>query len=869
MTGQLSYTLEQMGQHKRYRSYRQEELSRMTTMQLRDVCEREEIIHAAVNRLDSEELIHLILQFRGSRTPHLILNDTEGGQERLEAALRKAKKREIPNRISLPGKIVAYHGLDTNSFDGLTLPYSKDLDGVNAVILDNQDRICAIWQVQSYPGKEPLYLTRSGKLPCRSADVRDYRLCLFPQELSDKAYQVYAGELEVLPPEIRVYLVPLLDFLVLEPLEVTIPLAVDFGTSNTAAGFYMDQFTYDKIKEGVQQGQIVPGAINYVKYLTPEGDTAPILPTVIGVDRIEDGIPVYNIGHDAERMILEGYIGDGFCVFYDIKRWVSDYDQTVELSDQSGNRMLVKRKEIIRAFLLHVIENAQQRFKCVFRNVYLSYPVKQRARFLSLYKDILPDGIEVLGEDMVDEGVSVLYSTIARIIDSREYTENEWYQALIVDCGGGTTDLSTCRFSITNERVSYNIKIETAYENGDTDFGGNNLTYRIMQLLKIALAREFSASGASLHDIAASVDVDIYRMVEDQGVGEVYKVLEEAYAAAEQIIPTRFKEYEYQNRDEYYMVRNNLYFLFTLAEKIKKEFFANPQILQVTVGSASAYQGSGLSHIYAPRWKLAVRVKGRLAVQKEFPHLSLNTVFVKSVLHGDIYDIIHRFFESIYQTDELSRYQIINLTGQSCKIDLFRDSLKEYLPGKLMRGRREKGHEDYRLKLTCLDGAIRYVSDKRLGYTKVTMESKAPALPYELCAFTHAGDEVVLLRPLDRNKRNQGSVSRSMGSVELYLYLRNTRGEQKYVYSIYCDPLKFSPTRYVDIQERYGGCIPQAEVDVIENGELRYFVWIDSDAWGFSVVPVSRFKEELHIGDQQIFPFENENWIVHYFDGTW
>jgi len=837
-------------------------------MQLIDICEREEIIHAAVDRLDSEELIHLILQFRGSRTPHLILKELDGGQERLEYALQKTKKREIPHKIILPGKIVAYRGLDTNFFDSFTMPYISDLDGVNAVILDNQDKICAVWQVQSYPGKEMLYLTRSGKLPCRPADVRDYRLLLFPHKLSDLVYQIYTGDLERLPPEIRVCVVPLLDFFVFDPVEVTMPLAVDFGTSNTAAGFYMDNLTYGKIKEGVQQGQLNPGAVNYVRYLTPEGGTAPILPTVIGVDRIEKGKAVYNIGHDAEKMVIDGYIGDGFCVFYDIKRWVSDYNRMEELSDQFDNRILVERKEIIREFLQHVINSAQQRFKCVFKSVFLSYPVKQRARFVSLYRGILPDTIEVLGEDMVDEGVSVLYSTIARILDSREYNEGEWYKALIMDCGGGTTDLSTCRFKIINERVSYNIQIETAYENGDTDFGGNNLTFRIMQLIKIALAREITQAGASLDDVAASKDVDIYRMVEDQGVKVVYKALDEAYAAAESVIPTRFKEYEYQHRDEYYMVRNNLYFLFALAERVKKEFFANPGILQVTVGCTPARQSGKQHHVFAPRWKLAARLMGKLAVQKVFPNISLDTVLVKTVLHGDIYDIIHRFFERLYESGELSGYQIINLTGQSCKIDIFRDSLKEYLPGKLMRGRREKGPEDYRLKLTCLDGAIRYVSDKRLGYAKVKMESGAPSLPYELRAFTHSGEEVVLLRPLSQ-KNNHGSISRSMGSVELRLHLLNTRGEEKHVYTIFCEPDAFKAVTYEDVDLLYGEFIPQAEVDVIDNGEVRYFVWIDSGAWGFSVVPVSRQDDQLYIGLQQILPFEHENWIVNYFDGTW
>lgn len=45
-------------------------------------------------------------------------------------------------------------------------------------------------------------------------------------------------------------------------------------------------------------------------------------------------------------------------------------------------------------------------------------------------------------------------------------------------------------FRIDNNRVSYIVDLETRYENGDTNFGGNNLTYRIMQALKIRIAFE-------------------------------------------------------------------------------------------------------------------------------------------------------------------------------------------------------------------------------------------------------------------------------------------------------------------------------------------------------------------------------------------
>jgi len=44
----------------------------------------------------------------------------------------------------------------------------------------------------SYPGKDWLYITHSGQLPCRAADVRDYRLILAPAGVFGLGIRGYA-----------------------------------------------------------------------------------------------------------------------------------------------------------------------------------------------------------------------------------------------------------------------------------------------------------------------------------------------------------------------------------------------------------------------------------------------------------------------------------------------------------------------------------------------------------------------------------------------------------------------------------------------------------------------------------------------------
>ncbi|MDR2022916.1 MAG: molecular chaperone [Hungatella sp.] len=864
---QLSYTFKPGKESVRHTLYREEELNRMTLFQLRDICERETIIQAAVDYMDREELIHLILRFRGSRTPRLIKSHHPSGFQRLETALKESKKIFLPNQVSIPGKLTVFNDLDTNLFDGYAIDYIGDLDGVNAVILDKEENLCAILNIESFPGINKLYITRSSHLVCREASVRDYHMYLFPLKLSDNIWALYTGSTDVLPPEIQLYRVSLMDFSVRNPVESPVPLAIDFGTSNSAAGLYMDHIFYNNMTQGTQMSQIQPGKINYVQFLSASGERTPLLPTVIGVDRIEDGKVRYKVGLEAEEMVNRGYMGEDFCVFYDIKRWVSSYETEERLIDYQGNRIMVSRKEIIRSFIQYVIHSAEQRFKCRFTSVYLSFPVKQKERFLSLYREIL-SGYTIDDREMLDEGVAALYSTIMELMKEKQYEEDTWYKALIIDCGGGTTDLSSCEFSIRNEREAYRIDIETAYENGDTDFGGNNLTFRILQLLKIAAAQALSGQGTTIAEIASVMDRDIYQTVDQQGAAMVYENLERAYREAERVIPTRFKDYENRSKEDYYMVKNNYYHLFSLAEQVKKAFFQGTQIDRIFVGSENIPTADeSVACLCAARWKMAAVVRDRLVVQKEFPGILLKAPLIKLVLKADIYDIIRRFLEKLHKKGELNDFHIIKLTGQSCKIDLFQDCIKEFVPGRLIRQRQEKNEgDDYRLKLTCLEGAIRYISDKRLGYARVNITAKSPALPYVLSTYTHTGEKRVLIQSFDRS-RIYGSISRAE-SVELRLHLEDAKGIEKHIYYVFCNPGEFQAVTYEQLAAMHSGRISQDEVDEIINGEIRYFVWADSGQWGFSVVPVKRRDEEVFVGKQQLLPFENDSWNVNYFDGT-
>ena len=159
---------------------------------------------------------------------------------------------------------------------------------------------------------------------------------------------------------------------------------------------------------------------------------------------------------------------------------------------------------------------------------------------------------------------------------------------------------------------------------------------------------------------------DIFRRIDEEGEAEVYRQLDEEYRLAEEFLPTRFKDYEHKSNSDYYAVKNNFYFLFELAEDIKKAFYGKGDTLRVVVSSIPISESATVC-VLADRFKLSVYEKGQLQVLKDIPTVYFSISQLNRLLQGDIYRIVKRFLEGSYENDELQNYSIMRLTGQSCK----------------------------------------------------------------------------------------------------------------------------------------------------------------------------------------------------------
>lgn len=845
--------------------YRQTNLELMTTHQLREICRQERIIQGIINPLDKEELISVIMRYRGTREELLIRDEIQEGRERLAQLLvQKRIKVEQDKDLHIPSKIIVYEGLAMDESDGIYIPYRRELQDTNALLVSGGRKICGLFSLKKVRDKEDcLYVVKNEELSCQEAELKDYDLYCFGQQDSDRIFSVYYGLGEEVLQEIKAYCIPLMDVEVRKPIELKMPLVIDFGSTNTTAGVYLDSLYFENAKGAPFTEKLEKNAIQYAVF----EDGKKLMPSVVAVKAVKQGMPQFIFGQSAVDMSNACYVDEGFSIFYDMKRWITDYGKEEEITDREGRRTFLSRKEIIKAFFKNIIKVTENQFKCQVKQIHVSCPVKQKFLFQKLFYEILPEYI-LPEEEMLDEGVAVLYNTISGMLEANSVEADRIYQALIIDCGGGTTDLCACHFSVRDDRVAYHITIDTAYENGDTDFGGNNLTYRIMQYIKILLVEKLRLPlTENTKDILRELDMDIYRYVDGHGTGELYHKLEEVYEAAEVWIPTRFKDYERQSRDAYFQVKNNFYFLFFLAEQVKKHFYEQVGVLRVGI-TFERKPESDISWIQADKWKLSVKRGNEFQVLKEFPEMVLNLYELELILKGEIYDIIRKFMEPLYLEDKIRDFSFIKLTGQSCKIDLFREALKEFIPGRMIQFKRRnrEAEGDIDLKMSCVDGALKFMRDKRLGYAEIELHSDKPILPYTVSAFTHNGKEVELVNGFWREDETR-AVSRNLDDVTLQLFLKDTEGRVRYHFHFDCQPESFKEVTYEDIRKIYGQYIQQKETDSIVNREIRFFAWKRCEEWGYVIVPVYRKEEKLYLGAEQFYPFEHEGWIRNFFDG--
>jgi len=220
--------------------YKEKDIRLMTTFQLREICNKEKLVKSIVNPLDKEELIKLIMKYRGEKDSRLINHYMVGGIERIERFLNRSKKNiSGSTNIDYPGKITLYENLALDIYDDYVLNSRENLEESNVLLVDNNFKVCSIFTIKKIVqnNKDKCYLTKNENIEAKESESKHYSLLFFSEKDSELLYDIYEGDTIEVDYSITFNSFPILQFEVRPLKETTMPLAIDFGTSNTTAGF--------------------------------------------------------------------------------------------------------------------------------------------------------------------------------------------------------------------------------------------------------------------------------------------------------------------------------------------------------------------------------------------------------------------------------------------------------------------------------------------------------------------------------------------------------------------------------------------------------------------------------------------------------
>ena len=206
---------------------------------------------------------------------------------------------------------------------------------------------------------------------------------------------------------------------------------------------------------------------------------------------------------------------------------------------------------------------------------------------------------------------------------------------------------------------------------------------------------------------------------------------------AEEVVPTQFMDNQiYRGDVSLKKIKRNFYYLWRQAERVKIEFYKKNE--KVTMDDEDTF----ISMDSKDNYYLYISENGELKKMiNPFGNVEVTIREINLVICGDIYSLLVGLFQkgelnSVKQN--VDSFDYYKLSGQSCKISLFSELIKEYIPGRKLRPApgvstkhiNDRGSEA--LKLDCVRGCINYIKDQRRSEMKVIPNPKDPEIIYNV-----------------------------------------------------------------------------------------------------------------------------------------
>lgn len=860
----LRYTYHLQSPEKKIQNYYTiNDLQNLTTLQLREICKKEKIVIGVAFKLDRTHMIEQILKYRGKNDLKWIEKYHPDAFGQIQEKISKYLIFEEAKDIQIPNALTIYKNISTSQMDEIFV--SGDfLKETNAVLLDGDLQICGILHVKKY--KDKFYLTYHHQLISKDLHPRiyqNYSIGFFDEKSSEYLCRFYEGKELIRPTKLRCKMKKISVLTVQNAVQADCSrLVIDFGSCFSSLGVYKQKENNEELLE--TQG-IPISKVRFNKNNGTELDFSYSVPTAIEIRDCSDPFQIdYQFGYQAVESFRKNAFYNKSTYFFDIKKWVNDYNREEEISDKHGNVASVPRQTLLRAYFLYLIQQAEQQHKCFYQSIAITFPMKQKWQFLEMYKKILPDYYieEVFG---IDEASAVIYPLIRKQMLGKNFIENQNYKALVFHCGSNITDVTRCEFRMNDNQITHEINWKTEYLNEDICFGGNYITYRIFQYIKILLSCYYKKQPILKIDDLLEI-TNIYRNVDGGGLHQIYEKLEMQFQCCEAVIPTKYALLKQDEEEMYQQVKYNFYFLWYLAEQIKVYFYENETVYQLDFQHLPFYQVPQNKIVGEKSWKLNIIEQENLILKSEFPNCFITRNELDYLLQPDIYYMMKKFIEPMFVSGELHDLHYIKLTGQSCKIPLFKDALKEFVPGKLISSARKIKDTDS-FAFDCLEGALQFYQDQKIGQLAPTLELDISFIPYQLTGYTHTGEEKPFILNDQTNRQIYGFISKHIQTKFIQLYLKNQENRLLHTYEIAVDISEFETSNYQQLYQKYSGTILQDDIDNILDDEMKLFVFTQENVWGFYTVPIARIHEELLLGKQRYFSFEEGEWETDFFDG--
>lgn len=842
--------------------YTIDELEAFTLLRLQEICKYENIKTPSIRTLQNrEELIKIIYRYLGTEKQILINQYDVDACTRLEELLLNEEK-QLQVEVQIPSRIRLFK--DIGTLDDKDNKYEITISGFTpgdyVLLVDPDNRIQAILTLEQ-SGFQRYQLDLVKKRMSKGLKIGNFlnmSLVFFPVEMMEAVIRIYHN-MKRLAIQISYVRRTITELLIEEAPIAEEILVIDYGTSYTTAGIFNGSTGRTERVKFHSDESYCSGKIE-----NSPCSSCDLCPSVIAVKSCKENKIEFIFGYNAVKEEKDrGYVTKS-SIFYDAKRWIYRYRETVQVFDFEGNTCEIERSLILHAFLSYIIKTAEKQNKVRYKKIYMTCPVKQKSLSLKMYQEVMPD-YQVITEHTIDEAVAVVYHSLADEITSIEYDSGETKHVLIIDCGGGTSDMVQCDYTITDKTITSQVDMCIRYAHGNTNFGGDNLTYRILQYLKIRFAEYYAKEpvmsiGQLLSDVL--YNYNLYEYIDENGVDQAYEAISKRYEWSETIIPTYFYKYKNATETAFLKIKGNYYFLWHLAERVKRELYQQNGIVFLLLQqlySTEPYTDTDFYHLSVKN------AKGMLDSYTICPEIMITKEEIDLLLKPDIYNLLHQFIEPHYQEGNLEQLDQIYLSGQSSKIDLFREVLKEYVAGKKAK---ENVQSSCVRKFMCIDGAITFYEAKKVGMIRPTIQYEPALIPYHLVAPNFQKDE-----------REKYLIYAGTSISDVYGYISRPVEAEKIVFTLMDKDLNIlnrfeheikkderEESNYGQILKEYP-IIKQEDIDNMEDGELKLFLFSENESWGFSVLEIERSRQQLYYRKPKYYPFENTGWEIDFFDG--